>query len=106
MLSYCSLEYLIAFLPAVMILYQILPKMARRILLLAASYAFFWYLSGPLVLWNVAAAVIVYVIGLRMAALIRHRDLELKAAERSQKKAIRAATVRKLRLWMILAAAG
>ena len=106
MLSYCSLEYLIAFLPAVMILYQILPMMARRILLLAASYAFFWYLSGPLVLWNVAAAVIVYVIGLRMAALIRHRDLELKAAERSQKKAIRAAYVRKLRLWMVLAAAG
>jgi hypothetical protein len=62
MLSYCSLEYLVVFLPAVLILYQILPKKARRYWLLAASYLFFWYLSGLLVLWNVALAVIIYLI--------------------------------------------
>ena len=92
MLSYCSLEYLIVFLPAVMILYQILPKQARRILLLAASYAFFWYLSGILVLWNVAVAVIVYLTGLRMSALLNRRDRDLKqrSADRRRRSAPRA----------------
>lgn len=105
MLSYCSLEYLIAFLPAVMILYQILPQKVRRYFLLAASYAFFWYLSGILVLWNVAVAVCVWLTGLRLAVLLKQRDKLLQTAERGQKKQIRASCEKKMRIWVILAAA-
>lgn len=105
MLSYCSLEYLIAFLPAVMLLYQILPRRFRRYLLLAAGYAFFWYLSGILVLWNIAVAVCVWLTGLRLSAILKKRDEQLAAAERGEKKMIRAACEKKLRLWVILAAA-
>ena len=104
MLSYCSLEYLVVFLPAVLILYQILPKKARRYWLLAASYLFFWYLSGLLVLWNVALAVIIYLTGRRLEGVIGKRDLQLKQAQRDQKKQIRARCEREKRLWMILAA--
>ena len=78
MLSYCSLEYLIAFLPAVMLLYQILPRRFRRYLLLAAGYAFFWYLSGILVLWNIAVAVCVWLTGLRLSAILKKRDEQLE----------------------------
>ena len=41
MLSYCSIEYLLVFLPVVFLGYQILPQTARRYFLLAASYGFF-----------------------------------------------------------------
>ena len=105
MLSYCSLEYLIVFLPAVMIVYQVLPQKVRRYFLLAAGYAFFWYISGFLFLWNIAVAVCVWLTGLRLGALLRKRDALLTDAERSRKKAIRTDCERKMRLWVILSAA-
>ena len=105
MISYCSLEYLIAFLPVVMILYQAVPNRARRYVLLAAGYAFFWYMSGILVLWNIAAALCVWLTGLRLSALLRKRDALLETSERSQKKAIRSSCEKKMRLWVILACA-
>ena len=57
MISYCSIEYLLIFLPVVFLGYQILPKSVRRYFLLAAGYGFFWYLSGPLLAWHVAVCV-------------------------------------------------
>ena len=62
MLSYCSIEYLLVFLPVVFLIYQILPREPRRYWLLAASYGFFWYLSGPLLLWHVAVCAAVWLI--------------------------------------------
>ena len=104
MLSYCSLEYLIVFLPVVMILYQLAPDRARRWVLLAAGYAFFWYLSGILVLWNVAAAICVWLTGLRLSSLLEKRDEMLKEADRSERKAVRSACEKSMRRMVILAA--
>ncbi len=103
MLSYCSLDYLLVFLPVVMILYQIMPQKIRRFVLLAAGYAFFWYISGFLFLWNIAVAVSVWLIGLKLSSLQSHRDVLLKSAEKGQKKAIRSSCEKKMRLWVILA---
>ena len=102
MLSYCSAEYLILFLPAVMLLYQISPKRFRRYVLLAAGYAFFWYLSGILVLWNIAVAVCAWLTALKLSSLLKRRDALLQTAERSQKKAIRASYNKNMHRWVLL----
>ncbi len=103
MLSYCSVEYLLVFLPVVLFGYLILPKTARRYFLLLSSYAFFWYLSGPLVLWHVAACLCVWLCGLAIDRVLAARDEALLSAERSQKKAIRAKYAGKVRRWVFLA---
>ena len=103
MLSYCSIEYLLVFLPIVFLGYQILPQTARRYFLLAASYGFFWYLSGPLVVWHVAVCLCVWLVGLRLQHLLDARGLQLKEAERSARKGIRAAYARRMSRWVIVA---
>lgn len=103
MLSYCSVEYLLIFLPVVFFGYQILPQSVRRYFLLAANYAFFWYLSGPLVLWHVAVCFCVWLTGLRMQRVLEERGRALADAERSGRRAIRAAYAKKLSRWTALA---
>ena len=103
MLSYCSIEYLLVFLPVVFLGYQILPQTARRYFLLAASYGFFWYLSGPLVVWHVAVCLCVWLVGLRLQHLLDARGAQLKEAERSARKGIRAAYARRMSRWVIVA---
>ena len=103
MLSYCSIEYLIVFLPIVFLGYQILPQKVRRYFLLAANCAFFWYLSGPLLLWLAADCVCAWLCALRLQHILDQRDAQLKEAERSERKAIRTACEKRLRRWVFLA---
>ena len=49
MASYCSLLYVGVFLPAVVLCYALMPQRHRGKVLLAASYLFFWLVSGKLV---------------------------------------------------------
>ena len=46
MTSYCSFPFLFLFLPAVIVVYQLMPEKKRPYVLLAASYLFFWLISG------------------------------------------------------------
>ena len=50
-MAYHTGIYLLLFLPAVLLLYQLTPKKSRWITLLAAGYFFFWICSGKLVLY-------------------------------------------------------
>ena len=50
-MAYHTGIYLLLFLPAVLLLYQLTPKKSRWITLLAAGYLFFWICSGKLVLY-------------------------------------------------------
>ncbi len=103
MISYCSIEYLLVFLPVVFLGYQILPKSVRRYFLLAASYGFFWYLSGPLLLWHVAVCLCVWLIGIRLSHILEKRDAAVASAERGERKAIKESCSSALRRWVILA---
>ena len=51
MKSYVAPLYLLVFLPAVVFLYNIVPKKLRPVVLLLASYLFFWSISGKLILF-------------------------------------------------------
>lgn len=90
MTSYCSLLYLLIFLPGVVLAYSLAPKRLRWLVLLGGSYAFFWELSGKLLLFLLISTGMVYLAALRLSALQRECSRlgkELPKAERKKHKA-------------------
>ena len=55
--SYFSVEYLLILLPACVLFYLLLPKTGRRLCLLIFSCAFFWAVSGRLIVYLLAKRV-------------------------------------------------
>ena len=47
--SYFSMDYLMFFLPLTILIYSIVGAKQKKYVLLAASYVFFWLISGKLV---------------------------------------------------------
>ncbi len=79
MTSYCSLLYLGIFLPGVILGYAIAPRKLRPYVLLAASYAFFWELSGKLLIYLLFTTLSMYLFGLALAGLQKKRDEQVAA---------------------------
>ena len=52
-MGYNAIGYLAVFLPAVILIYSLVPQKKRWIVVLAANYLFFYLLSGFLLLYNV-----------------------------------------------------
>lgn len=100
MTSYFTLMFLGLFLPLTVVVYAAVPKKGRWVVLLLASYAFFFVLSRALIIALVISTLSIYVCGRGMGALIAQRDAALKEAQ-SGKKAIRAAYARKMKGVMV-----
>ena len=49
--SYFSVQYIFIFFPVVLVLYAVFPQKIRRIVLLLASFSFFWAVSGKLIIF-------------------------------------------------------
>ena len=96
MTSYFSILFFAVFLPLVVAAYGIAPRKARWVVLLVASYAFFWILSGRLIVFILASTASVYGLALALDAQIRQRDERLANAT-SGKRAIRANAKRRMR---------
>ena len=62
--SYFSVQYLVLLLPATVGLYAVLPQKPRRVVLLLASYLFFWAISGKLIAYLLFSTLSVHHIGL------------------------------------------
>ncbi len=97
MSSYCSLAYLGLFLPIVMVLYQLTPQKHRWKTLLAASYLFFWTISGKLVMFLIFSTCSIHHFGLWMTLVQEEKKGKLAEAEKSEKKQIKGVYQRKLR---------
>ena len=80
MTSYFSILFFAVFLPLVVAAYGIAPRKARWVVLLVASYAFFWILSGRLIVFILASTVSVYGLALALDAQVRQRDERLANA--------------------------
>ena len=90
MSSYFSAAFLLALLPATVVCYQVVPRRARWTVLLAASYAFFWALSGPLLAFAVGSTVTVWGTGLALGALAERRAADLARPGVDRRRARRA----------------
>ena len=79
--SYISIAYLAIFLPAVILLYTILPKKVRPFVLLAASFTFFWFISEWLICYILISIVSIYLIALWLNKLKDKHITNEKLAE-------------------------
>ena len=59
-MSYHLLTFSLLFVPAVMLLYQLSPRKARPIVMLAADFVFFYMLSGILIIYFILASAVTY----------------------------------------------
>lgn len=97
MTSYCSFVFLALYLPAVIIGYQLMPKKVRPYLLLAASYALFWLMSGKLIIYLLFTTVSVYTAGRILGKQTEQKTAAVKAAVREDKKTVRSLWQKKQR---------
>ncbi len=97
MTSYCSLLYLLIFLPVVTFAYGLAPRRLRWLVLLGASYAFFWELSGRLLIFLLISTGAVYLAGLRLSALQKQREQITKDLPKAERKIQKAAFQRRQR---------
>ena len=103
MASYFSPQYLALLLPATVGLYAITPHRARRVILLLASYAFFWAVSGSLIVYLLFSTLSIHHLGLWLELTARNGKEKLALAESDQRKAIRAGIQRQQRGIILLA---
>ena len=95
--SYFSILYIIAFLPIVLVAYQVVAQRLRWAVLLVASYAFFWAISSKLIVFILISTVSVYLAGRKMGALFSERDA-LIAQDKTRKKELKKLYQKKARL--------
>ena len=101
--SFCSLIFLGFFMPAAALAYAVMPRRARPPLLLLASFACFWLISGKLLVLLVVCTLVTYGAGLglgvvrtRTRAAVASGALtrrEAKARSRTQMRLVVAAAV-------------
>ena len=91
-MAFTSVSFLI-FLLATLVLYYLLPKKLQWILLLIASYGFYWIGGGKTVLYLVFTTLTVYLSGRTLGALNARPKADAAAAAR----------IRRQKKWVVLA---
>ncbi len=102
-MSYFGLFPLFVFLPLVIIIYNILPKKVRPIVLLIASYIFFYIISNKLIVFVILSSLSIYIAGLIMKEIDKDRDKLLeKVQEKEEKKLIKSKYKKRKKVILIL----
>lgn len=102
--SYYSLAYLLVLLPLSLGFYGILPQKGRRIALLGFNYAFFWAVSGKLIVFLLLTTLSIHHVGLWLSAIQKEEDARRLEAPKEQRKEVKAQYLRRQRLVMGFAA--
>lgn len=103
--SYFSMDYLMFFLPIVILLYSILGDKWKKYFLILASYAFFWMISGTLTVYLLLSTVSIYCFGVWLERLHNEEKSCLSGAEKEKRKQIKAQYLKQKRGVLGLAAA-
>lgn len=101
--SYFSVQYLAVLLPVTVVLYAVMPQKARRVVLLLASYAFFWAVSGKLLVYLLASTLSIHLLGLWISHLQEKGDRYVKTLPKEARKPAKAKSLRKQRAVMAFA---
>lgn len=96
-----SLEFM-AFVAIVCLLYFIVPKKVKWLVLLLSSYTFYFINSGKLMIFMLLTTVSIYVSALYMGKIDDKAKLECKNLDREHKKAIRQKANKKKKLVIII----
>lgn len=104
MTSYFSMDYLMFFLPVVILIYSILGRKQKKYFLLIAGYLFFALISGKLVVYLLLTTVAMFFLGKWIEKLHAEEKDVLSTVEKEQKKAVKAKYMHRKRLVLGLAA--
>lgn len=88
-MSYNSALYLFMFLPLVLLMYQIVPRRIRPLVLLAAGYTFFYMISGKLLVYLIGTTIFVHYIGIWLGYLKKQCQTELLNASKGESSKIK-----------------
>lgn len=95
--SFFSFDYIVIFLPICLLIYILTPQKARRYMLLALSFGFYWLVSGKLIIYLLLSIFSAHYFGLWLDRIISKRTEALKEAEKEQRKEIKKAYQRRSR---------
>ena len=95
--SFFSVAYMAAFLPCALIGFSVVPKKCKKYFLLLAGYAFYWIISGKLLIYLLLSTLSVHYFGLWLNHIQTRRDAEVKSVEREARKAVKAKYQRHMR---------
>ena len=90
MTSYFSMDYLMFFLPVVIVIYCILSDRFKKYFLIVASYAFFWMISGKLVVYLALSTLFIHYFGLWLDRFHKEEKECLSHTEKEDKKTVKA----------------
>lgn len=98
-MAYNSFTYFLLFLTPVVILYYIFPKRLRWIVLLGASYVFYFIASGVYILFPLVTTVTVYACGRGINTVNDRFLLMKKEAPKEQRKLLKRRAEKRKKLW-------
>ncbi len=87
--SYYSLSFWVVFIPLTALLYQLFPRRLRPLVLLGASYFFFWSISGKLIVYVLFSAYSIHHFGLWLTNLQTECNQLTFDLPKDKRKAIR-----------------
>lgn len=96
--SYFSMDYLMFFLPVVILIYSILGIRQKKYFLLIAGYLFFALISGGLVIYLFLTTLSMFLMGQWIEQIHAEEKKVLGAVEKEQKKAMKAKYLHRKRL--------
>lgn len=88
-MAYHTGLYLFLFLPAVLVLYQAMPKKVRWAILVLAGYLFFWLISGKLVIYLIGTTIFIHYIGIWLGWLKQGCHLKTESVSGEEAAAIK-----------------
>ena len=102
-MTYFGPEFLVVFLPIVVLIYAVMPSKVRPYVLLASSYIFFYFTSEKLIVYLLISTVSIHHFGLWLDKLQTERKLALQGLTREEKKPVKKANDKKQNLVLAIA---
>lgn len=86
MTSFFSTAFLVVFLPFCLVVYSLMPRRGKKYFLLAADCAFFWLISGKLLVYLLLTALSMHYFGLWLDKIQSETKLLLAQTEKAERK--------------------
>lgn len=84
--SFFSTAFLVVFLPFCLVVYSLMPRRGKKYFLLAADCAFFWLISGKLLVYLLLTALSMHYFGLWLDKIQSETKLLLAQTEKAERK--------------------
>lgn len=83
--SFFSTAFLVVFLPFCLVMYSLMPRRGKKYFLLAADCAFFWLISGKLLVYPLLTALSMHYFGLWLDKIQSETNLLLAQTEKAER---------------------